>query len=217
MGGSVSLHALYCLRKCVCVGALPAWIRCGPCGRMDMWCVSVVTVCAERSSSKRLACTREDAQDWEYLSSKINKQLNQVFHSVLLGEPLRNVRIQVPLENPQTSLSSRIDIQQWDLHSFVGSFISLLPFWCLGRVKQSLQSKWISQAGGNWMDIFSEMFATGGNIGPNRVEISSGVPLCLDLLRQGGSFMANNEYISPVMESGAKVFCVLYLCDIYLC
>lgn len=44
------------------------------------------------------------------------------------------------------------------------------------------------------MDIFSEMFATGGNIGPNRAKISSGAPLCLDLLCQGESFMTNNEY-----------------------
>lgn len=31
------------------------------------------------------------------------------------------------------------------------------------------------------MDIFSEMFVTGGNIRPNQAKISFGAPLCLDL------------------------------------
>lgn len=67
------------------------------------------------------------------------------------------------------------------------------------------------------MDIFNEMFATGGNIGPNRAKISSGAPLSLDLLCQGESFMTNNEYILPVMELSTEVFSVLWLYDIYFC
>lgn len=67
------------------------------------------------------------------------------------------------------------------------------------------------------MDIFSEMFASGGNIGPNRAKISSGAPVCLDLLCQGESFKTSNEYILPVMESSTKVFGMLCLYDIYLC
>lgn len=61
------------------------------------------------------------------------------------------------------------------------------------------------------MDIFSEMFVTGGNIGQNQAKISSGTPLCLDLWCQGGRFMTNNEYILPVVESSTAVFCVLWL------
>lgn len=60
------------------------------------------------------------------------------------------------------------------------------------------------------MDIFSEMFASGGNIGPNRTKISSGALLCLDLLRRGGSFMTNNEYILPVMEH-RSILCVMFI------
>lgn len=67
------------------------------------------------------------------------------------------------------------------------------------------------------MDIFSEMFVTGGNIGLTWAKISSGTPLCLDLWCQGGSFMTNNEYILPVMESSVKVSCVSWLYDIYFC
>lgn len=53
-------RVLYCLWKCVRVGAFPC-IGGSPCGLMAMWCVSVVTVCAQRSSSKRLPCTGRSA------------------------------------------------------------------------------------------------------------------------------------------------------------
>ena len=63
------------------------------------------------------------------------------------------------------------------------------------------------------MDIFGEMFATGGNIGPNReLKLPPGRAASrLELLCQGESFMANNEYIFyPVMESGAGI--ILRVC-----
>lgn len=56
------------------------------------------------------------------------------------------------------------------------------------------------------------MFATGGNIRSNCVEISFGDLLCLDQLHQRKHFLTNNECIFnlTVMESTTKGFRMLY-------
>lgn len=52
------------------------------------------------------------------------------------------------------------------------------------------------------MDIFSEMFVTGGNIGLNWANISSETLLCLNLWCQKGTFY---EYIFHVAELSTNV------------
>lgn len=61
------------------------------------------------------------------------------------------------------------------------------------------------------MDIFSEMFATGGNIEPNRGKIPLQGSVVSGFAAARRKFMTNNEYILPVMEPGTKaVLCGMF-------
>lgn len=158
---------------CVCVcGWFPSRVCGRRCGWAGTWCVSVARVSAEGFSSESLACTGKERG-----TPKINTQLNQVLcrllpqgslgHAALLGE--RNSS-QNTLSNPSTS--SKVPELIYSIH-LCGHLCHYCHSGARKRVKQSLQSKWISQAWGSWMDAFSEM------LGPIGLRFSSGGLRCV--------------------------------------
>lgn len=68
------------------------------------------------------------------------------------------------------------------------------------------------------MDIFREMFATGGNIGPNRAKISSGGSAPFGSVEPRRKFYDKQcVYFTCNGVKHELCVCALCLCDIYLC
>lgn len=145
-----------------------------------------------------------EEQHWDYLSFMINKELNQVVpadSSGSLGQyvHLRNhySRKRLPVEFPPTSYEMMY-VSEISIHLFM----PLLPFWCLGKAKQSRQNKSTFPAWGKLNGYIQ------WNICDRRKFWSKSVQNVLRDLKlwcQRGYLVTNGETFLPGIESRSHV------------